>query len=54
MKAIKKAPVTFGYMELRQNQERAVRAFVRGSKDGLGLNACSACVKNHLSYSCAL
>ena len=34
-KAITKAPVIFGYMELCQNQERAVYAFVRGSNDGL-------------------
>ena len=54
MKAIRKAPVTFGYMELRQNQERAVRTFVRGSNNELHLNACFACVKNHESYSCAL
>ena len=54
IKAIMKAPVTFGYMELHQNQERTVRAFVRGSNDGLHLNACCACVKNHVSYSCAL
>ena len=35
MKAIRKAPVTFGYMELCQNQERAVCVFVRGLNDEL-------------------
>ena len=35
----------FGYMELCQNQEKAVRAFVRGLNNGLHLNTCSACVK---------
>ena len=52
MKAIRKAPVTFGYMELCQIRARKgqyVRAFVRGSNDGLRLNACSACVKNHVT-----
>ena len=54
MKAIRKAPVTFGYMKLRQNQERAVCAFVRGLNNEFCLNACSACAKIHVSYSCAL
>ena len=54
MKAIRKVPVTFGYMELIQNQERAVRAFVRSLNDGLRLNACFAWVKNHMPHSCAL
>ena len=51
MKAIRKAPVTFGYMELHQNQEKAVRVFVRGSNDRLCLNA-SAFVKNHVILMC--
>ena len=33
MKAIRKVPINFGYMELYQNQERAVHEFMRGSND---------------------
>ena len=36
MKAIiiRKAPITFGYIELHQNQEKAVHAFSRGLNNG--------------------
>ena len=45
MKAIRKAPVTFGFMELCQNQERVVCTVVRGSNAGLCLNVCAHALK---------